>query len=172
MAVGERQKYAGKKFSLNRVSNSQPPDYESDTLTTEPPGLALIQFKATADDKRTSEHEIFADHRLNLTRNIQFSFIRLKCCFPVSSAFPIEFTKGFSLKVPSSCASVHFLLYSHKVFKRPGGGGACPWVSTDQGRGHVPSCSHQIIQSFFILNFRAGRDSQPLNILIYVHFKK
>ena len=33
----ERRKYAGKKSSL-LGSNSQPPDHESDTLTTEPPG--------------------------------------------------------------------------------------------------------------------------------------
>ena len=35
---GERQKYAGKKSHLNWGSNSQTPDHESDTLTTEPPG--------------------------------------------------------------------------------------------------------------------------------------
>ena len=35
---GNRGKYAGKKFRLNRVSNSQPSGHESDTLTTEPPG--------------------------------------------------------------------------------------------------------------------------------------
>ena len=35
---GEKRKYTGKKFCLNRVSNSQPPGHESDTLTTEPPG--------------------------------------------------------------------------------------------------------------------------------------
>ena len=35
---GERWKYAGKKVRLNRVSNSQPPGHESDTLTTEQPG--------------------------------------------------------------------------------------------------------------------------------------
>ena len=46
---GERQKYAGKKFSLNWGSNSQPPGHESDTLTTEPPGLGVcykIHWKA------------------------------------------------------------------------------------------------------------------------------
>ena len=37
---GERLKYAGKKFRLNRVSNSQTPGHESETLTTEPPGRA------------------------------------------------------------------------------------------------------------------------------------
>ena len=35
---GERRKYAGKKSRLNRGSNSQTPGYESDTVTTEPPG--------------------------------------------------------------------------------------------------------------------------------------
>ena len=35
---GEGRKYAGKKVRLNRVSNSQSSDQESDTLTTEPPG--------------------------------------------------------------------------------------------------------------------------------------
>ena len=35
---GERRKYAGKKFRLNRVSNSQPPGHKSDTINTEPPG--------------------------------------------------------------------------------------------------------------------------------------
>ena len=35
---GERRKYTGKKFRLNRVLNSQSPGHESNTLTTEPPG--------------------------------------------------------------------------------------------------------------------------------------
>ena len=35
----ETQKYARKKFCLNRVSNSQPPGYESDMLTAERPRL-------------------------------------------------------------------------------------------------------------------------------------
>ena len=35
---GERQIYAGEKVRLNRVSDSQLPGHESDTLTTEPPG--------------------------------------------------------------------------------------------------------------------------------------
>ena len=33
---GGRRKYAGKKVRFNRGSNSQPPGYESDTLTTVP----------------------------------------------------------------------------------------------------------------------------------------
>ena len=35
---GEGRKYAEKEVRLNRVSNSQPPGHESDTLTTEPAG--------------------------------------------------------------------------------------------------------------------------------------
>ena len=35
---GERRKYAGKKVRLNRVSNSQPPGLECDTLIDKPPG--------------------------------------------------------------------------------------------------------------------------------------
>ena len=35
---GERRKYAGKKSRLDQGSNPQPPGFESDTLTTEPPG--------------------------------------------------------------------------------------------------------------------------------------
>ena len=40
---GERRKYARKKSRLNQGSNSQPPGYESDTLTTEPPGRASTE---------------------------------------------------------------------------------------------------------------------------------
>ena len=40
--IGERQKYARKKSHLNRGSNSQPPDHESDTLSTELPGQDTI----------------------------------------------------------------------------------------------------------------------------------
>ena len=36
-STGERRKYAGNKVCLNRVSNSQPPGFESNTLSTEPP---------------------------------------------------------------------------------------------------------------------------------------
>ena len=38
LSRGERRKYTGNKFRLNRVSNSQPPGHEFDTLTTKPPG--------------------------------------------------------------------------------------------------------------------------------------
>ena len=39
---GERRKYVGKKVCLNRGLNSQPPDHESDTLTTEPPRRGVV----------------------------------------------------------------------------------------------------------------------------------
>ena len=38
---GERQKCARKEVCLNWLSNSQPPVEESNTLTTEPPGLGF-----------------------------------------------------------------------------------------------------------------------------------
>ena len=41
---GERRKYARKKSHLIWGSNSQPPDHESDTLTTEPPGRGWIHL--------------------------------------------------------------------------------------------------------------------------------
>ena len=44
---GERRKYARKKVCLNWVSNSWPPGHESDTLTTEPPGLGLFGKELT-----------------------------------------------------------------------------------------------------------------------------
>ena len=41
---GERRKYPRKKFRLNRVLNSQPPGYKSDTLTdTEPTARGLAK---------------------------------------------------------------------------------------------------------------------------------
>ena len=44
---GARRKYAGKKSRLNRGSNSQPQDHESDTLTTEPPrGGGALQIES------------------------------------------------------------------------------------------------------------------------------
>ena len=49
---GERRKYAGKKSRLNRGSNSQPPDHESDTLTTEPSGRGSFTVKTSLDCSR------------------------------------------------------------------------------------------------------------------------
>ena len=47
---GERRKYAGKKVRLNRGSNSQPPGYESDTLTTESPERGVCQRTVIPQD--------------------------------------------------------------------------------------------------------------------------
>ena len=44
----EKRNYAGEKLRLNRVSNSQAPGHESDTLTTEPPGRGSRHFRALA----------------------------------------------------------------------------------------------------------------------------
>ena len=44
---GERRKYPGKKSRLNRGLNSQPPDHESDMLTTEPPGRGQMKIEQT-----------------------------------------------------------------------------------------------------------------------------
>ena len=40
---GESRKYAGKKSHLKRGTNSQPPNHESDMLTTKPPGRGKIK---------------------------------------------------------------------------------------------------------------------------------
>ena len=52
---GKRRKHAGKKFRLNRVSNSQPSGHESDMHATEPPGpvATLSKSKALANEKFT-----------------------------------------------------------------------------------------------------------------------
>ena len=44
---GERRKYARKKVCLNRVSNSQPPGHESDTLTTKSNGWGKLSWVET-----------------------------------------------------------------------------------------------------------------------------
>ena len=38
-----------RKFCFDRLSNSQPPGHESDTLTTEPPGPAHFKSNTTSD---------------------------------------------------------------------------------------------------------------------------
>ena len=43
---GERRKDAGKKFCLNRVSNSQSPGHESDTLMSHPGEAGKQQNKS------------------------------------------------------------------------------------------------------------------------------
>ena len=59
---GERRKYTIKKFRLNRLSNSQPPGHESDTLTTESPGRCNLAFGKDRKNrkqcgKRRKRHE-------------------------------------------------------------------------------------------------------------------
>ena len=56
---GERRKYARKKVFLNRVSNSQPPGHESDTLTTGPPGLGyFLKYGPSEGKKRENRAKI------------------------------------------------------------------------------------------------------------------
>ena len=49
--------YGGKKVRFNRVSNSQLPGHESDTLTTEPPGLeqTVVKYKQFKNQKQTTK---------------------------------------------------------------------------------------------------------------------
>ena len=64
---GERRKNAGKIVRLKRVSNSQPPGHESDTLTTEPPG----QGNKILD---TSKLKTLAGDKINVTQKLKFIF--------------------------------------------------------------------------------------------------
>ena len=63
---GERRKYAGKKVCLNRVSDSQPPGRESDTLTAEPSGrgkeILEISSQQTCENSLLSFRQLY---RLN-----------------------------------------------------------------------------------------------------------
>ena len=67
---GERRTYAGKKSRLNPGSNSQPPGYESDTLTTEPPG------RGQNDIILLTEAWTYKDSDFNLPRYDANSFFR------------------------------------------------------------------------------------------------
>ena len=77
---------AGKKVRLNRVSNSQPPGYESDTLTTEPPGQKSFDLEPRLcvnplpDDTISplSKVKAFADEKLNVTQTLSLLFIGYK----------------------------------------------------------------------------------------------
>ena len=53
------EKYAGKKVRLNRVSNSQTPGHESDTLTTGPAGRGSMKIKKMMELDE-NEDEIFS----------------------------------------------------------------------------------------------------------------
>ena len=71
---GERQKYTGKKSHLNRGSYSQPPDHESDMLTTEPPGWGLFMFHIIVFFKVFSY--IFGINSLSNDRNLDLSKLK------------------------------------------------------------------------------------------------
>ena len=87
----ERRKYAGKKVLLNRGSNSQPPGYESDTLTTEQPGRIAMHVKCEAKNRRkeswlqtasTRSHQ--GPYSLTILRNVLSLFLKI---FLYSEAF-------------------------------------------------------------------------------------
>ena len=61
----ERRKYAGKKFRINRVSNSQPPGHESDTLTTDPSGR--VKFSFSNDNMNCNTRKRTFGHSRNLS---------------------------------------------------------------------------------------------------------
>ena len=55
----ERRKYAGKKVLFNRVSNSQPPGHESDTLINEPPGYIVRNKKMFVAGTFSHSYKVF-----------------------------------------------------------------------------------------------------------------
>ena len=81
---GEKQKYAVKKSRLNRGSNLQPPDHESDTLTTEPPGHGQIKCGCK--------------FKISIGKGRKYCGKRRKCWLPAFSPFPSMFSKGFSVR--------------------------------------------------------------------------
>ena len=79
---GERRKYAGKESRLNRGSNSQPPDQESDTLTTEPPGRGISfseNVLSTFADKKSLN--LLSANVLNLDMNKVLLFGKVNSLF-------------------------------------------------------------------------------------------
>ena len=85
---GERRKYAGKKSCLNRVSNSQPPGHESDTLTTETPGRGNDKkekaFLKHCGKRRKCWSQAFSPFAHNV-------FIPSNGIFIICNHFPVEF---------------------------------------------------------------------------------
>ena len=90
---GERRKYAGKKSSFNRGSNSQPPGHESDMLTTEPPrrgskykqidlGLEFVNHSLshyqTTFFLDWSKFKELADDKINVTEKLKFVLGRVE----------------------------------------------------------------------------------------------
>ena len=65
---GERLKYARKKSRLNWGLNSQPPDHESDTLATEPPGQGHINNRLSIV---TGVCQTSIDRLSHLSSNVQ-----------------------------------------------------------------------------------------------------
>ena len=97
---GERLKYAGKKSRLKRGSNSQPPGYESDTPTTEPPGLGhkngrklSKQVESTVGKGEIARYEQF----------LLFPQCFQKACFPGAPKCVIvwEWVKPFTVYIKS-----------------------------------------------------------------------
>ena len=68
-----RRKYGGKKVCLNRVSNSQPPGHEFDTLTTELPGLDLQAGRKRSGKSRNCSKMQWEKEKLFVTSNFSFS---------------------------------------------------------------------------------------------------
>ena len=79
---GERQKYAGKKVCLSRVSDSQPPGHESNMLTTElwfrpddkkKPAISTAKIQTTEPPKNF--------HLINLNKEADRKDPRSDCTF-------------------------------------------------------------------------------------------
>ena len=74
-----------KEVRLNRVSNSQPPDHESDTLTTEPPGRGERERESSTETDRQGEtrtQTADTDRQRNwLVEQVSLCFTYLKWSF-------------------------------------------------------------------------------------------
>ena len=116
----ERLKYAGKKVRLNRGSNSQPPDHESDTLTTEPPGLVKLKerFRSIViTQTRLLQNDFFGGKKFSLSDSID----------PITALFDLNL--NYSQKISGSCLATlglaTFSIPSHlcifcSIFSRTG----------------------------------------------------
>ena len=78
---GERRKCAGKEVHLNRGSNSQPPDHEFDTLTTEPPGRGKSLWRQADNSKITCAQSFEGGHKKeDLLITVIFYFSKTVFC--------------------------------------------------------------------------------------------
>ena len=68
---GKRQKYAGKKVCLRRVSNSQPPGHESDKFTTDPPRWGLTK----QNDFQLSTLKMFSEDYINVVLTLYHTIL-------------------------------------------------------------------------------------------------